>query len=146
MKTRPLLIIEDEENDVFFLKRAITKSGIKNPVQVVSDGQQAMDYLKGAGPYADRSVYPTPIAIFLDLKLPCVPGLDILRWLRTASTLPFTPVIVMTSSTLASDVREAYAAGANSFIVKPPDPEKLVEVMRSFAGWWLNQNTYPHES
>lgn len=143
MKNRPLLIAEDEENDVFFLKRAMQKAGITNPVYVVDSGQAVLDYLQGNDRYSDRVQYPAPHLLLLDLKLPCVNGSDILRWIRQDSLYRLMPVIVLTSSTLTTDVQEAYDAGANSYAVKPSDPEELVALVRDLAGWWLKQNVTP---
>ncbi len=143
MKYRPLLLVEDEENDVFFLKRAIQKAGIANPVAVADSGQVAIDYLKGSDKFANRDQFPLPSLMLLDWKLPCITGMDVLRWLRQESEHRCLPVIVLTSSTLASDIASAYALGANSYVVKPADPEQLTGVMRDLAGWWLKHNVLP---
>ena len=79
---KPILQVEDDANDVFLLQHAMTKAGVENPIQVATDGQQAIDYLKGAGKYADREQFPLPCLVLLDLKLPYVMGLDVLRWIR----------------------------------------------------------------
>ncbi len=142
-RIHPLLIAEDEPDDIFFVKRAIAKAGIPNPVHVVEDGQKLMDYLSGAGQYADRVKFPTPMLLLLDLKLPCVSGLDVLKWIRQKSDIPWLPVIVLSSSTLPADVAEAYTSGANSYVLKPGDPELLTGVMRDFAAWWLTRNVWP---
>ena len=83
-----LLIVEDEENDVFFLKDALRKAGILNPIQVVDDGRRALDYLSGTGKFADRKAYPLPAVVFLDLKLPQINGLGVLEWIREQPSLP----------------------------------------------------------
>ena len=134
------LIVEDEENDIYFLKHALQKAGISNPVQVVESGQAAIDYLAGTGKYADRSAYPLPAMIFLDLKLPQVHGLDVLKWIRTQSALPPLVVLVLTSSSLHEDIERAYRLGANSYVVKPSSPEKLLEIVGDFRDWWLRHN------
>src|SRR5512133_1152589 len=118
----PLLIAEDEKNDVFFLTRAMQKSGIPNPIFVVEDGQQLMDYLAGTGSYSDRASFPLPSLLLLDLKLPCVNGNDVLKWIRHESSVPSLLVVVLSSSTVESDIRNAYENGANSYVVKPADP------------------------
>jgi CheY-like chemotaxis protein len=143
MKHRPLLIVEDEENDVFFLKRALQKAGVTNPLVVAQDGQEALDYLKGTAAFADRSRFPFPGLMLLDWKLPCITGMEVLRWLRRESPTPLLPVIVLTSSTLADDIDNAYRLGANSYIVKPADPEQLTPIMRDLANWWLKRNVAP---
>lgn len=138
--TQTFLIVEDEENDIYFLKHALQKAGISNPVQVVESGQAAIDYLAGTGKYADRSAYPLPAMIFLDLKLPQVHGLDVLKWIRTQSALPPLVVLVLTSSSLHEDIERAYRLGANSYVVKPSSPEKLLEIVGDFRNWWLRHN------
>lgn len=138
-----LLIVEDQENDVLFLKHAFKKAGILNATQVVEDGQQAIDYLSGVGPYADRRVYPLPGMIFLDLKLPQVHGLDVLQWIRQQSSLPAIVVVVWTSSSLDEDIARAYRLGANSYVVKPSSMEKLIEIVKDFANWWFKHNEPP---
>ena len=134
------LIVEDEENDIYFLKHALQKAGISNPVQVVESGQAAIDYLAGTGKFADRNTYPLPTMIFLDLKLPQVHGLDVLKWIRTQSSLPPLVVLVLTSSSLHEDIERAYRLGANSYVVKPSSPEKLLEIVGDFRDWWLTHN------
>lgn len=144
MNTKPILVVEDEENDLFFLTRAMHKAGITNPVNTVTSGQEAVEYLTGEGVYSDRSKYPMPFLMFLDLKLPCLSGLDVLRWVRSQPPpLGNLLVVVLTSSTLASDIEQAYRAGANSYFTKPADPESLVQTMQDLADWWLKRNVPP---
>ncbi len=139
----PLLVVEDEENDVFFLKRAMQRAGILNPLYSVANGQAATDYLSGAGAFADRTRFPLPFLVLLDLKLPCIGGIEVLRWIRARPELRNLLVVVLTSSTLPADIADAYSAGANSYIVKPGDPELLADSMRDFAKWWLKRNVPP---
>jgi len=138
-----LLIVEDEENDVLFLKDALRKANILSPIQVVEDGRLAMDYLAGVGKYADRKSYPLPSVIFLDLKLPQVNGLAILKWIREQSDLPPILVMVLTASSLDEDIERAYRLGANSYVVKPSSRDKLVEVLKDFGNWWFKHNEPP---
>lgn len=138
-----LLIVEDEENDVLFLKDALRKANILSPIQVVEDGRLAMDYLGGVGKYADRKTYPLPSVIFLDLKLPQVNGLAILKWIREQSSLPSMLVMVLTASSLDEDIERAYRLGANSYVVKPSSRDKLVEVLKDFGNWWFKHNEPP---
>ena len=134
-----LLIVEDEEDDIFFLKRALNKVGVNNPVQVVQDGYLAVEYLKGEGQFADRACYPLPALIFLDLKLPRFHGFEVLKWIRAETTLPPIPVIVLTSSTVKDDIERSYRLGANSYVVKPSTPDHLIQVATAFRDWWLQQ-------
>ncbi len=140
MKTAHLLVVEDDENDIFFLKRAFDRSGVTNPLSIVQSGQEAIDYLRGENNFSDRTQYPFPAMVLLDLKLPCVNGIDVLRWIRKQPEYVGLPVIVLTSSTLKTDIEEAYASGANSYVVKPASPEVLANMMRDFANWWLRHN------
>ena len=118
-----VLIVEDEENDAFFLRDALKRAGIHNPIQVVEDGRLALDYLSGVGKFADRTLYPLPSVIFLDLKLPQVNGLAILKWIREEAGLPSILVVVLTASRLDEDIERAYRLGANSYVVKPSSRE-----------------------
>jgi CheY-like chemotaxis protein len=138
-----LLIVEDEENDVLLLKDALRKANILSPIQVVEDGRLALDYLSGIGKFADRKTYPLPSVIFLDLKLPQVNGLAILKWIREEPSLPSMLVMVLTASSLDEDIERAYRLGANSYVVKPSSRDKLVEVLKDFNNWWFKHNEPP---
>lgn len=138
-----ILLVEDSPDDVFFLQRAFKRAEIKNPVQVVKDGQQALDYLSGAGVFADRVNFPFPHLVLLDLKLPYVLGLDVLKWIRSQPKLQTLPVIILTSSSERSDLDHAYRLGANSFMVKPADAEHLLGLAKCFAEYWLKYNLLP---
>jgi len=138
-----VLIVEDEENDAFFLRDALKRAGIHNPIQVVEDGRLALDYLSGVGKFGDRTLYPLPSVIFLDLKLPQVNGLAILKWIREEAGLPSILVVVLTASRLDEDIERAYRLGANSYVVKPSSREKLVEILKDFGNWWFKHNEPP---
>jgi len=140
---RPILVVENEENDVFFIQHAMEKAGIPNPIQVVETGQDALDYLKGKGHFVDRLRYPLPAVVLLDLKLRGIDGTDVLQWIRHESPFPSLPVIVLSSSFLAMDVSKAYVCGANSYVVKPGNPSELAGIMRDFSQWWLKHNVPP---
>ena len=99
-----LLLVEDNQDDVFFMRRALTSAHVVNPLYVVEDGQAAVDYLAGAGKYADRDSYPLPAVMFLDLKLPYLSGHEVLAWIRRQKELEALLVIVLTSSNEASDL------------------------------------------
>jgi CheY-like chemotaxis protein len=142
--TRPILIVENEENDVLFLRHAFKKAGIQHPLQVVESGQEAIAYLKGEGAFSDRVRYPVPLLVLLDLKLKGVDGIDVLRWLRRESSYPTLPVIILSGSILADDISEAYLSGANSYIGKVADPAELAEIVSDFSNWWLKRNYSPH--
>lgn len=139
----PILLVEDDANDVFFFTRAVGKAGIANPLVTVADGQQAIHYLGGTGPYTDRASHPLPALVVLDLNLPVKHGLEVLTFLRANPEAAHTIVVVLTSSIDALDMHEAYALGANSYIVKPADPNQLSAVVEAFRSYWLTLNSPP---
>jgi CheY-like chemotaxis protein len=122
---------------VFLMKRALQSARIVNPVNVVETGQEAMDYLGGAGKFADRDSYPIPAVVFLDLKLPFIFGHEVLAWIRRQKQFESLVVIVLTSSNEASDLSRCYSSGANSYLVKPPTSEQLEALAKAFKWQWL---------
>jgi CheY-like chemotaxis protein len=132
-----ILLVEDSEDDVFLMKRALKLAGVVNPVYVISDGEQATLYLGGEGPYADRTKFPMPAVVFLDLKLPFRSGHEVLEWIRAQPTLESLVVVVLTSSDEPSDLRRAYSLGANSYLVKPLTPKQLTNLADAFNWSWL---------
>lgn len=140
---QPILLAEDDSNDVLLVQRAMRRAQIAHPLRHVEDGQQAMDYLAGQGAFADRACHPLPAVVLLDLKLPRFSGHEVLAWLRQQPGLRRLPVVVLTSSRLPLDLERAYDLGVNSYLVKPPDPERLTELMRQVNSYWLNLNAGP---
>jgi CheY-like chemotaxis protein len=130
--TIPALLVDDNEDDVFFILRAAKESGLDSKFHVARDGQQAKDYLAGAGEFADRLRFPLPRLLLLDLKLPYVSGLALLEWLRIQPHLEGIIVIVLTSSQAPVDLNRAFQLGANSVLEKPPTPEKIRDLARVF--------------
>jgi CheY-like chemotaxis protein len=141
-----ILLVEDDENDVFFMKRAMKAAHILNPLQVASDGRQAIRYLEGAGEYNDRERFPLPKLILLDLKLPYVMGLEVLKWIREQPELNGIIVVIFSSSKMAEDVHTAYLLGANSYLVKPSDPQALTEKVKVIKDYWVDVNRSAPES
>ena len=135
--SRAILLVEDNEDDLFLMKRALRNARIVNPVLVVETGQEAMDYLVGADKFADRDSYPIPAAVFIDLKLPLVFGHEVLAWIRRRKEFESLVVIVLTSSNEASDLNRCYSLGANSYLVKPPTAEQLEARAKAFKWQWL---------
>jgi CheY-like chemotaxis protein len=117
--------------------RAFEKAGIKNPVRIARNGEEAVNYLSGQGQYSDRDAHPLPELVLLDLKLPQADGFDVLRWIRTNSQLSSLRVVVLTSSEDIRDVNLAYSLGANSFLVKPMDFTRYVELSSFIADAWF---------
>src|SRR5689334_9161892 len=140
--TGPILLIEDNEDDVFLMQRAIENAAIVNALFVVEDGQQAIDYMDGTGKFSDRSRYPLPALIFLDLKLPIVKGLEVLAWIREKPEFDNTVIVVLTSSNEPKDLNESYRLGANSYVVKPPTANQLLEMAKAFKWYWLEFNNF----
>jgi CheY-like chemotaxis protein len=140
MSRLPILQVEDDEHDVFFLRRAFEEAGIPNPLQVVYDGQEAIDYFAGTGKFADRARYPLPCLVVLDLKLPRKNGLEVLEWLRNGRHLPRMPVIMFSSSAHPEDVNASYCLGANSFVVKPAGVAERTQFARALKDYWLHFN------
>jgi len=134
-----ILLVEDNPDDVFMVSRAFKQVGIVNPLVVVRDGQQAIQYLKGEGLYVDRQQFPVPDLMLLDLDLPGVNGFQVLTWLRRESDCRHVPVVVLTSSTYSPDVKRAYQVGANTFLTKPTDFIELVSEVKAVGDFWLNQ-------
>lgn len=140
-----ILQVEDDPNDVFLFKRAMEKVGVTHRIQVATDGQQAIDYLSGSGKFADRKEFPLPCLVLLDLKLPHVMGLDVLKWIRKQRKAPWV-VVVLSASGQATDLAAAYNLGANGYLVKPSQSIKLEEMVRAIKSFWLTQNSFPPES
>lgn len=137
-----ILLVEDNADDVDLTLRALKKSNIHNEVVVARDGQEALDYLFSTGPYAGKP-NPVPQVILLDLKLPRVDGLEVLRRLREDSRTCFVPVVILTSSTEERDLVRGYQLGANSYVHKPVDFSQFMDATRALGAYWLALNVMP---
>jgi CheY-like chemotaxis protein len=146
VSNQPILLVEDDENDVMLLQRAFRRAAIVNPLQVVRNGDDAVAYLEGTGAFADRQLYPLPVLMLLDLKLPRRTGLEVLQWVKERTGLKKIPIIVLTSSKNDDDVNRAYELGANSYVVKPVSFETLLELVKSLELYWLVLNERPNVS
>lgn len=131
---KTILLVEDSEDDQVLFLRTLKKAGIENPVSVVRDGGEALAYLKGEGTFADREKFPLPCALFLDLRLRCMDGWEVLKWLRTQNALKKMLVIVLTGSDDPKTVVEAYRLGAQSFLTKPLSESALKNLVQYFSG------------
>lgn len=138
-----ILLVEDSPDDVFFMTRALKNSGTTASIHLAEDGQIAMDYFSGIGQFADRAEFPLPHVVLLDLRMPRVPGFEFLKWLRQNDEFSCIPVIVFSSSREESDMRKAYALGANSFLVKTGDSSQLAAMAKTIVDYWLNYNQLP---
>jgi len=138
-----VLLVEDDENDVFFLQRAFDAAGVQNALHIATDGQHAIDWLSGAGEYADRAKHPIPCLLILDLKMPRKTGMEVLQWKREQPLLHYLPTIVLSSSAHRYDIERAYRLGASAFVVKPPSTEARTALARFIKGFWLEFNHPP---
>jgi CheY-like chemotaxis protein len=141
---RPLVLhLDDDENDTVLLQLAFSHVGLKNPLRAVKDGVEAIDYLAGRGPYADRARHPLPTLVLLDLKTPRRTGIEVLQWIRSQDEVARIVVIMLTASANQGDVDQAYRAGANAYLVKPSGFDELLTIVRLIADFWLNLNRFP---
>jgi CheY-like chemotaxis protein len=138
-----VLLVEDSQNDILLIERAVRQASLAATLSVVRDGDAAVEYLSGAGPYADRQRHPLPILVLLDLKLPRRSGLEVLEWQRQQPGLRRLPVAVLTSSNQMADVNRAYDLGANSYLVKPVAPDAMLDLVKLLGLYWLVVNEKP---
>jgi two-component system response regulator len=140
MSDRVILLVEDNADDEELTLRALAKSNILNPVTVVRDGVEALDYLFGRGAHASRDARDQPQVVLLDLKLPKLDGLEVLRAVRTDPRTKRIPIVILTSSAEEQDIVAGYELGANSYIRKPVDFTQFVEAVRQLGLYWLVLN------
>lgn len=143
MPTKIILLVEDNPDDEALTLRALKKNNILNEVVVAHDGAEALDFLFATGPYAGRDIRIMPQIILLDLKLPKIDGLEVLRRLRADSRTKILPVIILTSSSEETDIINGYHLGANSYVRKPVDFAQFVEAVRQLGLYWLVLNEAP---
>jgi len=138
-----VLLVEDNPDDVALALHAFKKSNFSNRVHVVGDGAEALEYIFCTGAYAGRNIDQAPRLILLDLKLPKVDGLEVLKRVKSDPRTKYTPVVMMTSSREENDLVASYALGVNSYIVKPVDFQQFVESARTLGLYWLLLNEPP---
>ena len=139
-----ILLAEDDANDALLVERALFRADIHNPIMVVRDGQEAIDYLEGKGPFADRKNFPLPTLALLDIKMPRKNGLEVLEWVRhNGGGLRLLPVIIMSSSSIQEDIDRAYQLGVNAYLVKPTAFDELVETLKTTTDFWKGFVSHP---
>ena len=143
MKPRIILLVEDNPSDVGLTQRAFAKSHVANEMVVAEDGQEALDYLFAGGKFTGRDISETPALVLLDLKLPRVDGLEVLRRVRADERTRRMPVVILTTSKEEQDVAQSYDLGANSYIRKPVDFKQFEESVERLGQYWLVMNEPP---
>jgi two-component system response regulator len=143
MDDKSILLVEDNPDDVELTLDAFAENNIGNPVVVAPDGVEALDYLFGTGSYAGRDLSQRPVLVLLDLKLPRIDGLEVLRRLRAEESTRLLPVVILTSSKEQQDVMDGYRLGANSYVRKPVDFEEFNEAIKALGLFWMVWNEAP---
>jgi CheY-like chemotaxis protein len=141
-----VLHVDDEANDLFLFEKACRSASVTLDLRSVLDGQKAIDYLSGVGPYADRDQHPLPVLVLLDVKMPRKNGFEVLAWLRTQPKLKRLPVLILTSSPHEEDINRAYECGANAYLLKPVQLNQLVDLVKRISSFWLELNKRPQVS
>jgi len=143
VQPKPILVVEDDQNDVFLLQRTFRRNNLVGELHTVTTVDEAISYLTGEGKFSDRNQFPSPVLMLLDLKLPGKSGFDLLAWLRNQQGLCRLPVVVLTSSAQAEDINKAFDLGANSYLVKDPDPAGFLDLTKLLDLYWLTLNQKP---
>ncbi len=143
MAERTILLVEDNSDDEALTLRAFAKNKITNPVVVARDGVEALDYVHGTGPYANRDVNERPAVVLLDLKLPKLDGIEVLKRIRADERTRLLPVVILTSSKEEQDIIDGYRFGCNSYVRKPVDFDQFLEAARQLGLYWLLLNEPP---
>lgn len=141
-----ILLVEDNRMDIELTLDAFREARLQNTIQVAATGEDALDYVFGRGPYADRVAHPLPNLVLLDLKLPGIDGFQVLRQIKNAPILKRMPVVILTSSKEEGDRALSYDIGANSYLVKPVSFEGFLDVVRRIEGYWISLNVAPPEN
>ena len=143
MEEKTILLVEDNTDDIDLTLRALKKNNIQNEIKVVNDGIEALDFLWGRGKYANRDLNNLPTVILLDIKLPKIDGIEVLRQIRENEITKLIPVVILTSSREEQDLINGYSLGANSYIRKPVDFNQFAEAVSQLGLYWLLLNEAP---
>ena len=133
----PILLVEDSPDDVLLIERVFNRTDLNHPLRTVTDGEKAIEYLKGLEEYSDRAAYPYPGLVILDLKMPGMGGFDVIRWMRGHPQAKLVPIIVLSGSSEPADVNLAYELGANAFMVKPANHRALEQLLSTIGEFCL---------
>jgi two-component system response regulator len=142
-ESKAILLVEDNPSDVALTRRALEKARIANPLVVAEDGQEALDYLWGEGAHAGRDAAELPSLVLLDLKLPRVPGIEVLRRIRRDARTRRVPVVILTTSREEQDLSAGYDSGVNSYVQKPVNFEQFAAAVKQLGLYWLVLNEAP---
>jgi CheY-like chemotaxis protein len=146
-ETRTILLVDDSEDDLFFMRAAFKKAEFSGPVHEVHNGEEAIAYLKGEGAYSDRNEFPMPAVMLLDLNMPRKNGFDVVQWVRAQPGLKRISIIILTASMRTEDVERAFDLGATAFLVKPSDLGALAAMIRCLRDWMrINHFSLFHEA
>lgn len=143
MSTVPILLVEDSEDNIFLVRHAMRKAGVTTRLEVVTSGEEAVAYLGGTNGFSNWNQFPLPAIVLLDLKMPGMNGFEVLKWVRQHPGLRALRVAMLTSSDMPAEIKEAHELGANIFLTKPVDLDKLVEIMKTLSEHWLKQAQPP---
>jgi two-component system response regulator len=146
MPDKIILLVDDNENDVFLTQRALKRSNIANQVVVENDGQGALDYLFGKGKYSGRDLGRMPVVTLLDLKMPRVDGFEVLKQMRANPKTRHLPVVILTASKEDIDIVKGYTEGCNAYVTKPVDFDQFAEAVKQLGLFWLVLNEPPQVS
>lgn len=138
-----LLLVEDRDDDVFFMQRAIERRQLPCTLRVANSGEQAMAYLEGKGEFGDRATNPLPTLILLDIKMPRVDGIEVLKQIRQHAKLRRLPVVMLSTSKYQPEIDAAYDLGANGYLVKPSDTQELESILEPLIKFWFESNVGP---
>lgn len=142
-ESRTILLVDDSPDDRFLVEQAWRKAGIRNPLRSVNNGRSALEYLFGAGPFADRKLHPMPAMALVDIKMTDITGLEVLARLRGDERLRRLPVMMLTASSMTADVDEAYRLGANAYLIKPSTLQELIELLAALKGFVFRFTEFP---